>query len=1110
MSMDDEETRMPPGVEAGASLGAGQDFDEYRVVRLLGRGGMGEVYEVEHRELRTRHALKLINREIVARPDSGERFRREARVMAQLRHRHIVHVDDFRQSHGRAWLRMELIEGSEGVGSSLADRLKAEGGKLPEAEAREILRQVLEGLAYAHGQGVVHRDLKPANVLLEQGAEGGGQGAEGGGQRAEGRGQGAEGGDTPALRALIADFGLVKLAGEQWIHSQVQKSVARSMSMSDRETVGIDQASASDSSRPTGSGGTSTKALLGTYAYMSPEQKKGEEADARSDVYAVGLMAYQMLTGAESIGMKAPSRLSPEISTAWDAWVEKATEPNAAERFADAGEMLAALPERRALAAGHRGEIEDAGSKRSAAKARGSFRWVIAAVLLLAVGAGAWWFQLRMQNEELRSADSPQPSTTTQQPTPAPQQPTTLNQQPPSETTALASPAEAGAPPSPTVTLRIDPADAGARVWLGAEADVAVGADGTLRFEDFPLGEHELLVQAPGYQPVVTRVEVGAAGLEETVRLVAVRGSVEIVTSPGALVVAVDERGGETRLGEADRTGRLLSENLLRIGSYRLRLSAENRASAEVPVELMIGRTIRVERALAPLPGELRVLTVPSGATVEARAGDWSERGETPATLRGVPTEAEVSLLVSLRGYRTERRTLTLDPAEVRTVNIGTLVAEAGGVEVRLQNEELRRGAGVTVRVDGREQSGAWRDGVLKVEGLEVGRRSVEVSHPSYRTDQTDLTITDQRTTPHEVRLAPLPGRITLEVSGPRAGEWSVEVGGEAVRPASGNVLELAAQREHVVRVSARGWQAAEQRVRLGAAEQRRLSFRLEEARGPVPGQNAEVKLPGGVKVELVWIRPGDFTMGSPNTEAGRWDDEGPQTSVRLTRGFWLGKYPVTVGEFRAFAESSGYRTEAERNPSSGMRVFEGGSWRDGPNRSWRTEFSDNDRNPVVGVSWNDAKEFARWLTERERAAGRLPEGYVYTLPSEAQWEYACRAGTTTRFNLGDSDSDLGRAGWFSGNSGNRTHAVGQKTPNAWGLYDMHGNVFEWTRSWFGNYPGGSVVDYEGPASGSSRVRRGGSWYAAARLCRSANRSWSTPGYRGNILGFRLALSSVP
>ncbi|MCC5842595.1 MAG: serine/threonine protein kinase, partial [Opitutales bacterium] len=310
MNMDDAETRFSPldgRDEGGGFLRSGQLFGQYEVLRLLGRGGMGEVYAVRHRVFGTHHALKLINREISGRADARERFEKEAKVMNRLQHSGIVRVDEFGETDGLTWLRMELIEGG-----SLGEKLKAEKGKLKEGEAREILRQVLEGLAYAHKEGVVHRDLKPGNVLLEQGAGGRGQGPEVGGQRSEVSHQPSEISDRnsasfqppahgglrpggrssavekslPPIRAKIADFGLVKLAGEQWIHSQVQKSVARSMSMSDRETAlpGVEGAGS-------GSGGTSTKALLGTYAYMSPEQKRGEEADASSDVYAVGLMA---------------------------------------------------------------------------------------------------------------------------------------------------------------------------------------------------------------------------------------------------------------------------------------------------------------------------------------------------------------------------------------------------------------------------------------------------------------------------------------------------------------------------------------------------------------------------------------------------------------------------------------------------------------------------------------------------------------------------------------------------------------------------------------------------------------------------------------------------
>ena len=350
MSLDDEVTRLVGRNDGEASLAVGQTFGEYRVLRLLGRGGMGEVYEVEHRDLRTRHALKLIHPEIVARADAGERFRREAQVMAQLRHAHIVHVDDFRQSEGRAWLRMELVEGG-----SLAEWARAQAGPPPVARTRELLRQVLLGLAHAHARGVVHRDLKPANLLLD---------------------------NEGVLK--IADFGLVRLAGEQWIHSQVQMTMARSMAIGQ---VAEGSIGAGVTQPPRGAGssaGTSTRALLGTYAYMSPEQKRGEEADARSDLYAVGLIAYQLLTGQESVGLKAPSRLNPALNSAWDTWIEKALEADRDARFASAEAMLAALPE----------AVTEPLPPVPPTRRSARLRWIRAVAGLAAaavVVAGLWW-----------------------------------------------------------------------------------------------------------------------------------------------------------------------------------------------------------------------------------------------------------------------------------------------------------------------------------------------------------------------------------------------------------------------------------------------------------------------------------------------------------------------------------------------------------------------------------------------------------------------------------------------------------------------------------------------------------------------------------------------
>jgi formylglycine-generating enzyme required for sulfatase activity len=234
--------------------------------------------------------------------------------------------------------------------------------------------------------------------------------------------------------------------------------------------------------------------------------------------------------------------------------------------------------------------------------------------------------------------------------------------------------------------------------------------------------------------------------------------------------------------------------------------------------------------------------------------------------------------------------------------------------------------------------------------------------------------------------------------------------------------------------------------------------------------------------LELVKIEPGTFLMGSPSSEAGRYDNEGPQTQVRITKEFWMGMYEVTQGQYEAVMWT---------NPSG----FKGGM-----------------NLPVETVSWVDATNFCARLTEQERQVGRLPVGYVYRLPTEAEWEYACRAGTTTRFSYGDDPQDarLGEYAWYSGNSGNQTHPVGAKKPNAWGLYDMHGNVWEWCLDWYVTYPGGSVTNPEGPGSGSYRVLRGGSWGNAGGYCRSAYRVSSTPGDRSNNLGFRPVLAPGP
>src|SRR5262245_23998009 len=161
------------------------------------------------------------------------------------------------------------------------------------------------------------------------------------------------------------------------------------------------------------------------------------------------------------------------------------------------------------------------------------------------------------------------------------------------------------------------------------------------------------------------------------------------------------------------------------------------------------------------------------------------------------------------------------------------------------------------------------------------------------------------------------------------------------------------------------------------------------------------------------------------------------------------------------------------------------------------SKFVGDPKRPVKNVSWDDVQEFIRRLQAREG-------GVTYRLPTEAESEYAARAETTTRWSFGDDASQLGRYAWYDGNAGRQTHPVGQLQPNPWGLYDMHGNVWEWVQDWHGKYTSDTAVDPTGPSSGSHRVSRGGSWNSDARLCRSANRIYGAPGERHVLVGFRL------
>lgn len=281
--------------------------------------------------------------------------------------------------------------------------------------------------------------------------------------------------------------------------------------------------------------------------------------------------------------------------------------------------------------------------------------------------------------------------------------------------------------------------------------------------------------------------------------------------------------------------------------------------------------------------------------------------------------------------------------------------------------------------------------------------------------------------------------------------------------------------------------------------------------------------------MKFVKIAPGTFMMGSPTGEVGRSDDE-TQHSVTLTKGFFMGTTLVTRGQFAAFALATGYRTTAEKEgwafgwTANKAEKVNGASWRN-------PGFNQTDDHPVVEVTWDDAVAFCQWLSQKESERCRLP--------TEAEWEYACRAGTKTAYPWGNnpdegsgwanvSDLAMSRELDFNGEWPDFkfddgyvfTSPVGKFKANAWGLYDMIGNTWEWCSDCFGDYPSGDATDPIGPSlegakdfsfvnySGPARIARGGSWYGNPRTCRCAARLIVPPVMREDYFGFRVVLDS--
>ena len=875
-------------LEIGARLG------HYRILSLLGRGGMADVYRAEDERLGREVALKAVPPEFERDAERVERFRREVRAAARLTHPNIVTVYEFGQGEGQHFYTMELMPGGD-----LKARIRAHPEGMQPEEAREVAAAMARALDYAHRRGFVHRDVKPENILF-----------------------GEDG--SPQL----TDFGIARAVSER-------------IRM------------------------TATGMSIGSPHYMSPEQARGQLVDGRSDIYSLGVVLYEMLTGrlpfdsadTFEIGLSHindPVPKLPRKLADWQPLLERLMAKSPEDRYASAAEVAAVLESKArtqapALSVGPapsvapvEREVEEATRlEESAPEARGAHQESPS------IAAGAHRDRpAAPPEEESPGLHQDIPSA----PEDIAQAPATRVESVEQDAVPVAPMEEEVTPPEDWVTQL--------QTWATGQEEAATLPRGTLAAV---AGGLLALV-------VVGIVFLALQDTKDTERLrtrgggggggSVLGGSARLLvqtTPPGAEVLVDGRRVGETPLQRSDiRAG--VREVTLRHQQYEtVRLGGRR---------FRDGRVVRIRRVLVSAQGGLAVTVTPREAWVEVDGERLAEG--TPVTLDGLP---------------------------------------AGRVEVRLGAREHRP---LVVEVE------IPKNGVAQLE------RTLE--RIPYGSLTLDLDPPDARVTLPDVRPRYRPGlRLPRGV--------------------------------HRVVVRRQGYREVIRRVDVSGATRVRIA--LEPLVRP-----GDLRIFDGM--EFVWVPAGEFRMGSTGRFAG--SDESPVTRVRISRGFWLGKYEVTQRQWQAVMR---------RNPS---------------------HFRNCGRDcPVERVSWNEVQSLIGRLNAR--SGGRR-----YRLPTEAEWEYAARAGTTGAYYYGN----LNVIAWHRGNSGRRTHPVGRKAPNGLKLHDMLGNVWEWVGDRKGKYPGGTVTNPAGPGSGAGRVYRGGSWHESSGHCRSANRDELSPSGRLDVLGFRL------
>jgi formylglycine-generating enzyme required for sulfatase activity/serine/threonine protein kinase len=1049
----------------------------YKIEKTLGKGGMGEVLLATDMRLDRKVAIKRILGDAAQSRTAVHRFLTEAKSIAALNHPNVVQIYDYGRAKDGPFLIMEYVE------TSLLDRCR--DGALPLEEAIDLVCQLCDGLGRAHAAGIIHRDIKPANVLLT----------------------------TDGIPKLT-DFGLAK-------------------------------AESADT------GMTMAGAVLGTLDFMPPEQRRDAAlTDARSDLWSLAATLYQMVTG------KSPKIIKfNDVPKGLQDVLGKALEDSKESRYQNAKEFREALLASKLASSQGEVELEQGACPSCGTKNPTNRKFCRQCAASLEVPCLSCNSKMPMWEQVCDSCGTKQDDLLEmRRQKMAAEQADAEGQLKSHEfekATALA------------IALRDEPDLRLQHLKRWAESflpEIEAARTKELAHSDTLMSEALKHQQAHDYTAALRTLEQVPKSLENT-PLASHRQTVRQLRKQLEGTLAEIKRLDQmirTRVSKRDLNGLLKDvESLLKLQPDRKDLQQLQKQLLEREAKLRETRDEALPAAKQHLQSFdyescLKELARIDESLITKEIRNLQEQATTSRDrlqslrqtimarvkekqLHGLLDEVEECLtlqpaapdMLKLQDQLQERdaenaaaieeimqRASTLRdqcqfreavavleriPAELGTNDSACLFAECQrrtfdrqkatqALQAAMKSENYAQGLSSAGKYTNQIRSLGLRDPDFEQQyqackqSLQAQKEAEESAEFTKRLMKrlglaaaALVAISLMIGAGLWVRSAWRASSIAWAIQEKR---WDVAL---AMDPKNLDVLVGRAEQElnksnwDPVKVTSDLDRASSMTpddprlmsLKTRAAEKARAEAeRIAAAKAEADRILAEPPLINSISLALKKLPAGKFVMG-----------EGSEShEVVLTEPFYIGVYEVTQQQ---------YQRVMGTNPSH----FKGAL------------------HPVEDVSWEDAVEFCRKLSElpEEKKAGRV----YRVLPTEAEWEYACRAGTTTNFCFGNDESELGDYAWYDKNSGNKTHPVVEKKPNPWGLYDMHGNVWEWCSDWYGDYPASAVVDPVGPATGWGRVIRGGGWFNVAAGCRSARWEGYYPRNPYSNLGFRVALSAT-